>query len=171
MATPRVEFDLDIGFRLLGIEIHSGSEANARAIATLWGRAGESIFILADRLTPYFYQDEAIQISIAEALKRGVKVDIACGPEPTKESIDALKSKAQQFKEAGGKITLHILKQRPTMHFEVVDRKHVRIEKPHPIDEIERHSMIGLNESGLARKLENLFVERISKAVSHEVLG
>jgi len=163
--------ELDIGFRLLGFETHSGPEASARAIASLLGRAEESIFILADRLTPYFYQHEAIQASIAKALKKGVNVALACGPEPKAESIDALKSKAQELEEKAGKITLYVLKQRPTLHFVVVDRKHVRIEKPHPPEEEKRHGVERFDEPGLARELENLFAELISKAASHEVLN
>lgn len=170
MGATRVEFGLDIGLRSLGFETHSGPETNARAIATLFGKAEESIFILADRLTPYFYQDKTIQESIAEALNKGVHITIACGPETEAESIDALKSIVQQFKETGGKITLHTLKQRPTLHFEVVDRKHVRIERPHSPATIERNSVIRLNQEGVARELENVFAECISRAVSHEVL-
>lgn len=161
----------EIGFLLLGFETHSGPEENAKAITKLFGKAQESIFILGDRLTSYFYQDKTIQESISNALKRGVNIAIACGPKPEVESINALKSIAQKFKETSGKITLYVLKQSPTRHFEVVDRNHVRIEKPHPLGEIDTQSVTGLNQEGLARELENLFAELISKAVSHEVLG
>jgi len=159
----------NIGFRLLSFETHSDPEANARAIATLLGKAEKSIFILTDHLN-YSYQNGAVQNSIAKALERGVKIHVACGPKPETESIDILKALVQQSK-TDGKITLYTLKQSPALHFEVVDRKHVRIEKPHPPGETGTCSVIRLNQEGLARELENVFTECIFKAVAHKVLG
>lgn len=127
----------------------------------LFREAKETIQIVGGNLHHEFYSDDKIINDLDQALQRGVKIEVVCGPEIDKKN-DKLVNLAQNRKH----FKISHLPYYPKRHFMIIDRRHVRKEKKHPVAPLQHLEMEGTvlyNRLFLASQLSEIFETLKSK--------
>lgn len=119
-----------------------------------FGKAKESIHIVAGEYTSAIFNNDEVIASIEGALKGGVKViELIGGPKFDKKS-DRLWKLVND-----GKVSYWRLRERPSTHFSIVDYRDVRGEHPHPPGSFVRKGYFVSESPSLAVKLLSHFEE------------
>jgi len=126
----------------------------------LFDKAEHSIKIVSGSLDHSFYESFLIVDALKRASDRGVEVEIVCGPD-----VDGETSQLFDLADAG-KIKLYQLDRRPSVHFIVVDGKHVRIEEYHTPFQPERRAYIMFDTISLGKRLNVEFAKMRDKLES-----
>jgi len=133
------------------------NESMEKAIETcerFFRSAKKSIKIVSGRLNSEFYQSTKIVNALQQAVDKGVKVEIVCGPEIDEKSKEILRL----IKE--GKINLWQAGDYPKLHLSFVDERHIRLENyHHPFYGEETEAYIKYNAPDVARELQFEFEE------------
>lgn len=128
----------------------------------LFNQAKHSIKIVAGELDAQFYEHPEIIKELEKAIERGVKVEVITGP-----SLDLKTVQIPKWAEQG-KLHLYKLRERPELHFIVVDGEHARLEEFHTTKQRERRAYTLKKTFFLARKLEMEFTKLKAKFESQD---
>ncbi len=142
----------------LSLERHNlGLQGALETSKELFDVAENEIIIQAGNLTHEFYENSVISNALEEFLKNGHKIRMICSP---KDKCDPLTRTIFSFlNNRQYDIKIVYDKERPEIHFIVVDNKHYRLEKKHP-PEVHFEANIFYNNSFAADFHRFLFLKK-----------
>lgn len=130
-------------------------EHTRRESILLFNKAKDHIKIIAGDPNNDFYNDERVVNALKGAINKGVDVQVAYFPIAKKHE----KPGSATFQIP--KIRVWTLKTAPQRHMSVIDGKHVRIERRHPLAVRQTPAIICKNAPLLARDVESIFTTLI----------